>query len=64
MEMDARKRNEQGKRGRNAMASGRGYPAGGAQFTNGYRTAGGPDYRSSDGQTSDHPRGKRGIGHT
>lgn len=60
--MDARKRNDQSKRGRNAMAAyGRGYSAGGAQFTNGYRTAGGPDYRSLDWQTSEHPRGKRGI---
>lgn len=57
--MDARKRNDSSRRSRNA--SGRGHN-GGAQLTNGYRTAGGPDYRSTDWQTSEHPRGKRHIG--
>lgn len=57
--MDTRKRT-QPKGSRNA-AFGRGYSAGGGQFNNGYRTAGGPDYRSTDWQTSDHPRGRRGI---
>lgn len=56
--MDTRKRT-QSKSGRNAIP-GR-HSAGGAQFNNGYRTAGGPDYRSTDWQTSDHPRGRRGI---
>ncbi len=56
--MDARKRNDQSKRSRSS-SSGR---TGGAQFNNGYRTAGGPDYRSLDWQTSEHPRGKRNVG--
>lgn len=56
--MDTRKRT-QSKSGRNATL-GR-HSAGGAQSNNGYRTAGGPDYRSTDWQTSDHPRGRRGI---
>jgi hypothetical protein len=60
--MNAQKRNDQSKRDRSSMAYGRGHSAGGAQFTNGYRTAGGPDYRSVDWQTSEHPRGKRNIG--
>jgi hypothetical protein len=56
--MDARKRNDQTKRSR-STAYGR---TGSAQLNNGYRTAGGPDYRSLDWQTSEHPRSKRNAG--
>jgi len=55
--MDTHKRSHS-KGSRNAAAGRR---QAGAQFNNGYRTAGGPDYRSTDWQTSDHPRGRRGI---
>lgn len=60
--MNAQKRNGQSRRERSSMSYGRGQSSGAAQFTNGYRTAGGPDYRSTDWQTSEHPRGKRNAG--
>lgn len=57
--MNAQKRH-QSKDSRNAAVDRR-HGASGAQFNNGYRTAGGPDYRSTDWQSSEHPRGRRGM---
>lgn len=57
--MDERKRNGQSRRSRSSSDSRSHH---GAQSNNGYRTAGGPDYRSTDWQSSEHPRGKRSIG--
>lgn len=55
--MDTRKRTQSN--GVRAM-TGRAQHTGGAQCNNGYRTAGGPDYRSTDRQPSEHPRGRCG----
>ena len=60
--MNAQK-HRQSKGSRNAAVDRR-HGAGSAQFNNGYRTAGGPDYRSTDWQTSEHPRGRRGMERT
>lgn len=49
-------RTDQSKRENGSSAYSR--ASGNAQLSQGHRTAGGPDYRSNDWQTSEHPRVK------